>query len=84
VYTARHDKVFGEGCSGQLTLDSSGLFFRCSEDPRASVQVALADIETVDGNGVRLISGKKYHFSIAGMGKSNAEQLFSNWLSRVR
>jgi hypothetical protein len=84
VYTARHDKVFGEGCSGQLTLDTSGLLFRCSDDPRGSLQVALDDIEAVDGNGVRLISGKKYHFSIAGMGRSNAEQLFSNWLSRVR
>jgi hypothetical protein len=84
MYTARHDKVFGEGCSGQLTLDGSGLAFQCSEDPRSSLRVALNDIESVDGNGIRLISGKKYHFSIAGMGKSNAEQLFSNWLSRVR
>jgi hypothetical protein len=84
MYTARHDKVFGEGCSGQLTLDGSGLAFQCSDDPRSSLRVALVDIESVDGNGVRLISGKKYHFSIAGMGKSNAEQLFSNWLSRVR
>lgn len=84
VYTARHDKVFGEGCSGQLTLDGTGLAFQCSEDPRSSVRVALDDIESVDGNGVRLISGKRYHFSIAGMGKSNAEQLFSNWLHQVR
>jgi len=84
VYSARHDKVFGEGCSGQLTLDTTGLAFRCPDDPGGSVRVALGDIEAVDGNGVRLTSGKKYHFSIAGMGKSNAEQLFSEWLSRVR
>jgi len=84
VYTARHDKVFGEGCSGQLTLDGSGLAFQCSEDPRSSVRLALDEIEAVDGNGVRLISGKKYHFSIAGMGKNNAEQLFSNWLRQAR
>jgi hypothetical protein len=84
VYTARHDKVFGEGCSGQLTLDGSGLVFQCADDPRASVHVALNDIESVDGNGIRLISGKKYHFSIAGMAKNNAEQLFANWLQRVR
>jgi hypothetical protein len=67
-----------------LTLDGSGLAFQCSDDSRDSLRVALDDIESVDGNGVRLISGKKYHFSIAGMGKSNAEQLFSNWLTRVR
>src|SRR5205807_2437700 len=78
VYSARHDKVFGEGCSGQLTLDSSGLVFKCADDPRASVQVALDDIESVDGNGVRLVSGKKFHFSIAGMARSNEEQLFAN------
>ena len=84
VYSARHEKVFGEGCAGQLTLDTNGLVFRCPDDPRSSVQVALGDIEAVDANGVRLVSGKKYHFSIAGMGKSNAQQLFANWLSRVR
>jgi len=84
VYSARHDKVFGEGCAGQLTLDTTGLAFRCPDDPGSSVQVALGDIEAIDGNGVRLTSGKKYHFSIAGMGKSNAQQLFANWLSRVR
>lgn len=84
VYSARHDKHFGESCSGQLTLDSSGLVFRCPDDPRSSVQVALADIEAVDSNGVRLISGKKYHFSIAGMAKDSEQALFANWLSRVR
>ena len=84
VYPARHDKVFGEGCSGQLTLDNNGLAFRCFDGGGDSVQVALADIEAVDSNGVRLISGKKYHFSIAGMGKSNVEALFANWLQRVR
>ena len=84
VYSARHDKVFGEGCAGQLTLDTNGLAFRCPGDPRSSLQLALGDIEAVDGNGVRLNSGKKYHFSIAGMGRSNEEQLFANWLSRVR
>lgn len=84
VYSARHDKHFGESCSGQLTLDSTGLVFRCPDDPRASVQVALADIEAVDSNGIRLVSGKKFHFSIAGMAKDSEQALFANWLSRVR
>ena len=84
VYSARHDKHFGDNCSGQLTLDSTGLIFRCGGDPRGSVQVALADIEAVDSNGVRLTSGKKYHFSIAGMGKDSEQALFADWLSRVR
>ncbi len=84
VYSARHEKHFGDSCAGQLTLDSSGLTFRCGDDPRGSVQVALADIQSVDSNGIRLISGKKYHFSIAGMGKDSEQALFSDWLSRVR
>jgi hypothetical protein len=84
VYSARHEKHFGESCSGQLTLDSSGLIFKCSDDPHGTVQVALADIESVDSNGIRLISGKKYHFSIAGMAKDSEEQLFANWLHQVR
>ena len=84
VFTARHDKHFGEGCSGQLTLDSSGLVFKCFDDPHGSVQVALNDIESVDANGIRLISGKKYHFSISGMAKDGEQELFANWLHRVR
>lgn len=84
VYSARHDKHFGASCSGQLTLDTSGLTFRCGDDSGGSVQVALADIEAVDANGIRLTSGKKYHFSIAGMSKESEQALFADWLTRVR
>jgi hypothetical protein len=84
VFAARHDKHFGESCAGQLTLDGSGLVFKCFDDPRGSVQVALNEIESVDANGVRLTSGKKYHFSISGMEKSSEEELFANWFHRVR
>jgi hypothetical protein len=84
VYRAKHDKVFGGSCSGQLTLNSGGLVFNCSDDPHSSVQIALSEIGAVDENGVRLLSGKKYHFSIPGMNKSGEEALFTNWLHQVR
>jgi hypothetical protein len=84
VYSARHEKHFGGSCDGQLTLDGTGLVFRCSDDPGGSFQVALADIEAVDSNGIRLRSGKKYHFDIAGMSKDGEEQLFANWLQQIR
>ena len=84
IYRARHDKVFGDACSGQLTLNSSELVFNCPDDPHGSLQVAIDEIGSVDGNGIRLMSGKKYHFSIEGMTKSGEEQLFVNWLTRVR
>jgi hypothetical protein len=84
IYRARHDKVFGDACSGQLTLNSSELVFNCPEDPHDSLQVAIDEIGSVDGNGIRLMSGKKYHFSIPGMTKSSEEQLFVDWLTRVR
>ena len=84
MYPARHDKHFGESCSGQLTLNSNGLMFNCPENPEGSVQVAIAQIASVDENGIRLISGKKYHFSIPGMTKSGEQQLFTDWLNRVR
>jgi hypothetical protein len=83
IYPARHEKHFG-GCSGQLTLYSTGLNFHCADDPGSSVQIALAEIGSVDENGVQTLSGKKYHFSIAGMSKSAAQQLFRNWLHQVR
>jgi hypothetical protein len=84
VYTARHDRHFGGSCSGQLTLSAAGLTFHCPDDPGGSVQVALNQIGAVDENGILLLSGKKYHFSIPGMSKSAEEQLFVNWLHQVR
>lgn len=84
VYPARHEKHFGESCAGQLTLDSTGLVFNCSDDPRGSLQISLNQIGAVDDNGIRTTSGKKYHFAIAGMSKSGEEQLFAQWFSRVR
>lgn len=84
VYHARHDKHFGEGCSGQLTLNAIGLVFNCPDDPSGSIQVALNEIGSIDENGIRLNSGKKYHFSISGMTKDSEEALFANWLHRVR
>lgn len=84
IYRAKHDKVFGGSCSGQLTLNSGGLAFNCPDDPGGSVQIAVNEIGAVDENGVRLLSGKKYHFSIPGMTKSGEEALFANWLHQVR
>jgi len=84
VYRAKHDKVFGGSCSGQLTLNSGGLVFNCPDDPHGSMQIALREIGAVDENGVRLVSGKKYHFSIPGMTKGGEETLFTNWLHQVR
>jgi hypothetical protein len=84
VYPARHDKHFGDGCSGRLTLNSSGLQFDCPDDPSGGVQVAINQIGSVDENGIRLTSGKKYHFSIPGMSKISEQELFADWFNRVR
>jgi hypothetical protein len=84
VYSARHDKHFGESCSGRLTLNSSGLQFDCPDDPGGGVQVAINQIGSVDENGIRLMSGKKYHFSIPGMSKISEQELFADWFNRVR
>ena len=84
TYPARHDKHFGDECSGQLTLNSNELAFSCPGNPGEGVQVAINQIDEVDDNGIRLISGKKYHFSIPGMSKSAERTLFAEWLSRVR
>jgi hypothetical protein len=83
IYSARHDKHFG-GCSGQLTLNTGGLVFHCAENPSDSIQVALNEIGAVDENGILTTSGKRYHFTISGMSKPAAQQLFSNWLHQVR
>ncbi len=83
-YNARHDKVFGGSCSGQLVLSSAGLQFNCPNDPHGSLQIAISEISAVDENGVRLTSGKKLHFSIAGMTKPNEQALFADWFNRLR
>jgi len=84
VYPARHDKHFGDSCSGRLTLNSNGLQFDCPDDPGGGVQVAINQIGSVDENGIRLTSGKKYHFSIPGMTKISEQELFADWFNRVR
>jgi hypothetical protein len=84
AYNARHDKAFGGSCSGQLTLNNAGLNFVCGADPHGSLQVAVNEINSVDENGVRLNSGKKFHFTITGMNKPSEQQLFADWLNRVR
>ena len=83
VYSARHDKHFG-GCSGQLSLNSGGLNFNCADNQGDSIQVGLNEIGAVDENGIQTLSGKKYHFTISGMSKPAAQQLFANWLHQVR
>jgi hypothetical protein len=83
VYPARHEKHFG-GCSGQLTLNSTGLNFSCPTDSSDSIQVALNEIGAVDENGIQTTSGKKYHFTISGVSKPGVQQLITNWLHQVR
>jgi hypothetical protein len=84
TYPARHDKHFGGECEGQLTLNSTGLAFTCPGRPDSGLQVAINQIASADDNGVRLTSGKKYHFTIVGMNKGAERALFADWLSRLR
>lgn len=84
TYHARHDKRFGEGCSGQLTLNASGLEFSCPGESDESLRVAFNQIASVDDNGIKLSSGKKYHFTIQGMSKDGERALFRNWFNRAR
>jgi hypothetical protein len=83
TYAARHDKHFGDVCSGQLSLNSTGLVFTCPDDPGENIQVAIHQIASVDDNGIRLTSGKKYHFTIPGMSKDAERAMFADWLSRA-
>jgi hypothetical protein len=84
AYNARHDKAFGGSCGGQLTLSNTGLNFVCNDDQHGNLQIAVSEINSVDENGVRLNSGKKFHFTVSGMNKPSEQQLFADWLNRVR
>ena len=84
TYPARHDKRFGEGCSGQLTLNANGLEFTCPGDPDETLRAAFNQIASVDDNGIKLASGKKYHFTIQGMSKDAQRALFRDWFNRAR
>ena len=81
-YNARHDKAFG-GCSGQLILSTAGLQFNCPGNAQESMHIAVSQISDIDENGVRLASGKKLHFSIAGMTKPSEQALFTDWFNRI-
>jgi hypothetical protein len=84
TFPARHDKHFGEECSGQLTLNATGLVFNCPGDSDETLRVTVNEIASADDNGIRLTSGKKYHFTIPGMSKDAQKALFRNWFTRVR
>lgn len=84
TYPARHDKHFGDECSGQLTLNATGLYFSCPGNAGEGVQAAVNQIDAVDDNGIRLLSGKKYHFTIPGMSKEGERAMFVDWLNHVR
>lgn len=79
--TATH-KEFGGGCEGKLALSNNGLHFSCPGEP--DINVPLAQIDRVDKDGIRLLSGKKYHFKIADDHTAVVESIFDNWLEKAR
>jgi hypothetical protein len=80
-FAATH-KEFGGGCEGELLLTSEGLHFTCPGQP--DINVPLAEIDRLDNDGVRLVSGKKYHFKIPDDRKAEVESIFGNWLDKAR
>jgi hypothetical protein len=80
-YEATRKKVFG-GCTGQLQLTRSELYFRCPNQVELIFPVAA--IAKAHKDGVVLKSGEKYHFTIANHTREQVEAIFISWLDRVQ
>lgn len=75
-------REFGGGCAGELVLSNEGLHFSCPGQP--DINVPLAEIDRLDKDGIRLVSGKKYHFKISDDDKAQIETIFGDWLDKAR
>ena len=75
-------REFGGGCAGELVLSNEGLHFNCPGQP--DINVPLAEIDRLDKDGVRLVSGKKYHFKIPDDRQAEVEAIFGYWLDKAR
>jgi hypothetical protein len=75
--SARH--LGSNHCDGQLTFATNAFSFNCSQETFTIERNAVAK---VDKNGVKLASGKRYHFNVAGYDKDGVNDLFRNWLAR--
>jgi hypothetical protein len=82
MYYASH-KGMG-GCGGQLVLNSKGLSFGCSGNALKGFAIGVGEISGIDDDGIRLYSGKKYHFSIGKASKEQVAGLFTHWLALAR
>lgn len=80
-FAATH-KEFGGGCEGKLALSNEGLHFSCPGE--SDINVPLAEIDRVDKDGIKLISGKKYHFKISDNRGAAVESIFGDWLEKAR
>ncbi|HZQ50822.1 MAG TPA: hypothetical protein VFB14_01435 [Bryobacteraceae bacterium] len=79
-YQAAH-QVAGPDKQGILTLSKDAFRFDCISDrnPEQTFVVRREDVQSVHKNGVQLLGGKKYHFTVRGMTKDQVSDLFERW-----
>jgi hypothetical protein len=79
--TKPHTQQFGHDCRGVLTLGDTSLEFNLYSDRNLSQSFMFykREIRSINKNGVKLLTGKKYHFDVPGMTKQQITQLFAEW-----
>ena len=79
-YQAAH-QVAGPDKQGVLTFWQDAFRFDCTGDrnPEQTVVVRREEVQSIHKNGVQLLSGKKYHFTVRGMTKEQVAKLFEQW-----
>lgn len=78
-FSASHKK-FGGDRRGELVLSDAELRFVCFEDPAWSFSIDRRDIAKVHKDGVQILTGKKYHFTVDGKNKSAVHELIAQWM----
>jgi hypothetical protein len=68
-------------CTGELDLTSAGLHFSCRTKKLSQIiNAPINKIERLDGDGVRLKTGEKYHFAVDNEDMKDA---FQTWWTQV-
>lgn len=67
-------------CEGELIFSSKTIEFHCFKNAKKNFTVEREAVDKADDNGIKLRSGAKYHFNIAGFTKDGTRSLFGRWV----
>jgi hypothetical protein len=78
LYWGAHKHAVGS-CAGQLQFSADLFVFLGAEH---SLRLNKSNVAALNGNGIKDINGKNWHFKVEGKSDAEVGQLFREWLQR--